>query len=70
MRGLVATLVLLAAALAIAGCREEGATEKAGRKVDEAIDRIQHGDEGALERAGRKVDEAIEEAEKKRKGSS
>jgi len=44
------------------GCRKEGAAEKAGREVDEAVDKIQHGDEGALEKAGRKLDEAADDA--------
>jgi hypothetical protein len=56
----------LALAAALAGsalaCREEGPAEKAGRKMDEAVDKLRYGDEGAIEKAGRKVDEAIEEA--------
>lgn len=37
--------------------------EKAGREVDEAIEKLKHGDEGTLEKAGRKIDEALEEDE-------
>lgn len=37
--------------------------EKAGREVDETIEKLKHGDEGTLEKAGRKIDEALEEDE-------
>jgi uncharacterized protein YjbJ (UPF0337 family) len=30
--------------------------------MDEAFDKLRHGDEGTIERAGRKLDEAIEDA--------
>lgn len=60
----LAGVVLLAAG----GCSEPGPAEKAGKSVDEAIEKLRHGDEGALEKAGRKMDEAIDEAEKKLKG--
>ncbi len=55
--------MVLAAGLALgaAGCREEGPAEKAGKKLDEVVDRVRHGDEGALEKAGRKLDEAVDE---------
>jgi hypothetical protein len=54
---------VLAAAMAfgVAACREEGAAEKAGRKFDEAVEKLRHGDEGPLEKAGRKFDEKVEE---------
>lgn len=54
----------LAAALALAGaaCKEEGPAERVGRKLDDAVDKLRHGDEGAIEKAGRKVDEALEDA--------
>lgn len=53
---------LLLGLLALAGagaCREESAVEKAGRKLDEAIDELMHPNEGPLERLGRKTDEAL-----------
>lgn len=58
---------LLAAALTfgVAGCREEGPAEKAGKKVDEMVDRLRHGDEGDLEKAGRKLGEAVDDAARK-----
>jgi hypothetical protein len=39
--------------------------EKAGEKIDEAVDNLTHPNEGPLEKAGRKTDEAIEDAKKK-----
>jgi cell division protein ZapA (FtsZ GTPase activity inhibitor) len=61
-RSIFPRLALVAAlALAASACEEEGRAEKAGRKFDEAIEKLQHGDEGALEKAGRKLDEGVEE---------
>jgi hypothetical protein len=61
-RSLFTRFVLVAAlAFAAFACEEEGRAEKAGRKFDEAIDKLQHGDEGALEKAARKLDERVEE---------
>jgi hypothetical protein len=56
--------IALAGALALGAvaCRDEGPAEKAGRKFDDAIDKLRHGDEGALEKAGREAGEALEEA--------
>ena len=61
-RSIFTRFVLIAAlALAAFACKEEGRAEKAGRKFDEAIEKLQHGDEGALEKAGRKIEETVEE---------
>ena len=61
-RSIFTRLALVAAlALAAFACKEEGGAEKAGRKFDEAIEKLQHGDEGVLEKAGRKLDEGVEE---------
>lgn len=60
--------LLLAVSLAspLVACeREQGPMEKAGEKLDEAVEKITHPDEGALEKAGRKADEAIEDAKEK-----
>jgi len=60
---IVLTMVLLSLVAAAPGCqREKGTMEKAGEKVDEAVDKVLHPNEGPLEKAGRKVDEAIEDA--------
>jgi hypothetical protein len=59
----IATAALLAVALGPVACqREEGALEKAGKKIDETVDEITHPNEGPLEKTGRKVDEAVEDA--------
>ncbi|HEY8121479.1 MAG TPA: hypothetical protein VII78_09185 [Myxococcota bacterium] len=62
-RSLLLRIALCGAlALAAFACKEEGPTEKAGRKIDEAFEKLRHGDEGTVEKAGRKLDEAVEEA--------
>ena len=56
-------IVLCALALTLGlGCREEGAVEKAGKKLDEVVENLQHPNEGTLERLGRKTDEALDDA--------
>ena len=57
--------IALAAALALGGataCKKEGPAEKAGRKIDDAFDKLTHPNEGPIERAGRRVDEAFDDA--------
>jgi hyperosmotically inducible protein len=62
-RPLALRLALSAAlALGAVACKEEGAAEKAGRKMDEAVEKLRHGGEGSVEKAGRKMDEAFEDA--------
>ena len=62
-------LMLGLAALALAGaCREEGAVEKAGKKIDEAIDDLTHPNEGPVEKLGRKADEALEDVKEALEG--
>ena len=53
---------ILALAPGAFACHEEGAAEKTGRKIDEAVDKLQHPNEGPLEKLGRKTDEAIDQA--------
>jgi len=55
-------LLTALALLPIAGCHREGAGEKTGRKVDEAIDKLKHPNEGPLEKTGRKIDDAVDDA--------
>jgi hyperosmotically inducible protein len=57
---LLLALVLLAS---LSACREEGAAEKAGRELDEAIESLTNRGEGTLEKFGRKADEALEKAQ-------
>jgi uncharacterized protein YjbJ (UPF0337 family) len=65
-------LAILCTMLAIGACREEGTLEKAGKSVDkamdDAVDKVKHGDEGAMEKAGRKIDEAYEDTKDAVKG--
>jgi len=63
MKRPIAIAATSAALLLFAACGEEGPGERAGRKVDETIERLRHGDEGTLEKAGRKADETLEEVE-------
>lgn len=46
-------------AIALGGCEKEGPMERAGEKVDEALE---GGTKGPMERAGEKVDKATEKA--------
>ena len=61
IRTLCLTLAVAVAAGAFA-CREEGSAEKAGRKLDQAVDSVRQGGEDAIEKLGRKTDDAIGEA--------
>jgi hypothetical protein len=55
-------LVTALALVPVAGCHREGAGEKTGRKVDDAIDKLKHPGEGPVEKTGRKIDEAVDDA--------
>jgi len=57
-------LLGLAALVGFGACREEGAVEKAGRKLDEVVEKLQHPNEGPLEELGREADEALEDAKR------
>jgi len=61
-------LFALAALALVGGCREEGAVEKAGKKIDETIDDLTHPNEGLVEKLGRKTDEALEDAKEALEG--
>jgi hypothetical protein len=64
-----AALIVSLLAPGLLACeREKGPMEKAGEKVDEAVDKVLHPNEGPLEKAGRKTDEAIDDAKEKLKG--
>ena len=55
LKGIVSVAAVLVFVIAISGCqKEEGAMEKAGKKVDEAV-----------EKAGEKVKEGAEKVEEK-----
>jgi hyperosmotically inducible protein len=65
----MATGIALGLALSLGvgavGCEREGPMERAGEKVDEAVDDALNPNEGAAEEAGEKVDEAVDDAKKK-----
>lgn len=51
------------------GCQQQGPVEKAGERLDEAIDNVQHGDspfkkKGPMEKLGESVDDAVKQDEK------
>jgi hypothetical protein len=56
-----ATIGILAA-FALAGC-EEGPMEKAGKRIDRAVDDLKG--KGPAEKAGERVDKAVDELTKK-----
>jgi hypothetical protein len=61
MGRLVIGALVLVMALGV-GCREESTVEKAGRKLDEVVEKLKHPNEGPLEKLGRKTDEALDDA--------
>jgi hyperosmotically inducible periplasmic protein len=58
---LFAILLALGLALSALGCEQKGAAQKAGEKVDKAVE----GAGKTLEKAGEKVGEKLDEAAKK-----
>ncbi|MBM4381959.1 MAG: hypothetical protein FJ091_01195 [Deltaproteobacteria bacterium] len=61
-RSRLALALITSLAIAGAACKEEGPAEKAGRKMDEAVDKLLHPNEGPIERAGREMDDAFDDA--------
>ncbi len=53
---------ILAFSLFLVGCQEEGPAEKAGKKIDEAVENVEEkiNPQGTAEEAGEKIDEAVE----------
>ena len=49
------------------GCERQGPVEKAGKKVDQAVEGVKDklNPEGPVAKAGKKVDQAVEEAKGK-----
>ena len=47
----------------LGGCREKGPAEKAGEKVDNAMDKVEDklDPKGPAEKAGRKIDKAVDD---------
>ena len=67
IRVVASALLVLGGALVGVGCEREGAVEKAGKKVDQAVEAAKDkiNPEGPVEKAGKQVDKAIEEAKGK-----
>lgn len=64
-KGLWLTMALVCGVLA--GCEQEGPAEKAGERIDEAVEQTQDaiddaGQQGTMERMGEKLDQSMEEA--------
>jgi hypothetical protein len=62
--GFVLLLAFGIALWATACGEEEGPGEEAGRKFDEAIDRLRDAGDGPMEQLGEDIDEALEDARK------
>jgi len=54
----VALPILAALALSVVACRDEGSAERAGRKIDEAVQDTREAGEQALDDAGEALDDA------------
>ena len=59
--GLVAIALALSVASGALACREKGPMEKAGEKVDSAVDDMTHPGEGPVEEAARKAGEKVDD---------
>ena len=60
----LAIVLATGGATLLGGCREKGPAEKAGEKVDNAMDKLEDklDPKGPAEKAGRKIDKAIDDA--------
>jgi hypothetical protein len=61
MNGFVAIALALSVASGTLAREEKGPLEKAGEKMDSAVDDVMHPGEGPVERAARKVGEKIDD---------
>lgn len=55
--------------IGLVGCQEKGQAEKAGERIDEIVDNVQHGDppfkeKGAMEKMGESIDDSIKKVDK------
>ena len=68
MRRLVSTVAVVGLALGlglgVTACKKEGAMEQAGKKADEAVEKMKDVGTGAAQEAGKAVDEAADAAKK------
>jgi len=67
MKKIMIILILAAVAAAVfyfTVYEKGGAMEEFGRKMDDTLDRMQHGDESTMEKASRKLKESAEDFQK------
>ena len=69
---LLKALTLLAFSLPFVGCQQKGPAEKAGERLDDAIDNVKHGDsplkeKGTMEKFGETLDDASKKDDKNKK---
>jgi hypothetical protein len=60
LRGAVIAVAVAVSVMLIAGC-ERGPAQKAGERVDRALDQDRVFGKGPVEKAGKKVDKAVDE---------
>jgi hypothetical protein len=60
VQGFITALMMIALMVGISGCTKEGPAEKAGKKIDKAIEK---GGE-QIEKAGDKVQDAVKDTKK------
>jgi len=60
----LAIVLATGGATLLGGCREKGPAEKAGEKVDNAMEKVEDklDPKGPVEKAGRKIDKAVDDA--------
>ena len=63
LRGAVVAVAVVAAIALVAGC-EKGPMQKAGEKVDRAVDTDKVIGKGPVEKAGKKVDKAVDDVKR------
>ena len=63
-KGLV-VVVMLASFLGLAACKQEGPAERAGQKIDKAVEQGEKKIDQAYEKADKNIDQATEQAGKK-----
>lgn len=64
MKNVISVICLSSLLLCGIGCQREGASEKAGKRVDEIVDNVKEGEnplhkKGAAEKVGESLDKAV-----------
>ena len=63
LRGVVIAVAIAASVMLLAGC-EKGPMQKAGERVDRAIDQDKVIGKGPVEKAGKKIDKAVDDVKR------